>query len=197
MKSLRRYGSGGGALGARPRTWSRSLTDPLEVPKYLWRRAFRGETSRPDRYRLQVAIEQTPDPANCVTLSKERDALGQPMATLAFGLKPELLGSHAKSLRLAGDAIGLDGRKLARQMRLMADAGYLGFFWHHMGTTRMSADPLQGVVDADCRVHGVPNLFVAGCSVFPTGGTAPPTLTIVALAARLADRLKTGAPVKD
>ena len=59
-----------------------------------------------------------------------------------------------------------------------------------MGTTRMSADPAQGVVDADCRVHGMANLYVAGSSVFPTCGSANPTLTIVALALRLAAHLK-------
>ena len=63
-----------------------------------------------------------------------------------------------------------------------------------MGTTRMHPDPAQGVVDADCRVHGVANLFVAGSSVFPTAGCANPTLTIVALAVRLADHIKTTAP---
>ena len=62
--------------------------------------------------------------------------------------------------------------------------------WHQMGTTRMDADPRRGVVDADGRMHGMANLFVAGSSVFPTGGAAPPTLTIVALALRLAERLK-------
>ena len=62
---------------------------------------------------------------------------------------------------------------------------------HHMGTTRMHRDPRRGVVDADSRVHGFDNLFVAGSSVFPTGGWTPPTLTIVALALRLADHVKT------
>jgi choline dehydrogenase-like flavoprotein len=62
--------------------------------------------------------------------------------------------------------------------------------WHHMGTTRMSADPRQGVVDPNCRIHGMSNLFVAGSSVFPTGGSSTPTFTIVALALRLADHLK-------
>src|SRR6202034_2357751 len=57
---------------------------------------------------------------------------------------------------------------------------------HHMGTTRMHDDPRSGVVDPTCRVHGMENLFVAGSSVFPTGGFANPTLTIVALAIRLA-----------
>jgi len=61
---------------------------------------------------------------------------------------------------------------------------------HHMGTTRMHDDPRQGVVDSDCRVQGVSNLYVAGSSVFPTGGYANPTLTIVALALRLAEHLK-------
>jgi choline dehydrogenase-like flavoprotein len=59
-----------------------------------------------------------------------------------------------------------------------------------MGTTRMHIDPQQGVVDENCRVHGISNLFIAGSSVFPTGGYANPTLTIIALAIRLADHLK-------
>jgi choline dehydrogenase-like flavoprotein len=54
----------------------------------------------------------------------------------------------------------------------------------------MSADPASGVVDANCRVHGMHNLYVAGSSVFPTYGAAPPTLTIVALALRLAGHLR-------
>ena len=58
---------------------------------------------------------------------------------------------------------------------------------HHMGTTRMHEDPARGVVDRDCRVHGVENLFIAGSSVFPSAGFANPTLTIVALSLRLAD----------
>jgi len=61
---------------------------------------------------------------------------------------------------------------------------------HHMGTTRMHAAPRHGVVDENCRVHGTANLFVTGSSVFPSGGYANPTLTIVALAARLGDHLK-------
>ena len=62
--------------------------------------------------------------------------------------------------------------------------------YHHLGTTRMHVDPRHGVVDPSCRVHGVPGLHVTGGSVFPTSGAANPTLTIVALALRLADELK-------
>ena len=61
---------------------------------------------------------------------------------------------------------------------------------HYLGTTRMSDSSTQGVVDRHCQVHGVSNLFIASSSVFPTASYANPTLTIVALAIRLADRLK-------
>ena len=61
---------------------------------------------------------------------------------------------------------------------------------HSMGITRMHDDPKQGVVDAQCKVHGISNLFIAGSSVFPTGGYANPTLSIVAICMRLADHLK-------
>ena len=61
---------------------------------------------------------------------------------------------------------------------------------HHMGTTRMNADPEGGVVDPDLQVHGSSNLFVAGSSVFPAFGFANPTLTVVALSLRLADHIK-------
>ena len=66
--------------------------------------------------------------------------------------------------------------------------------WHHMGTTRMHRDPDQGVVDPDCRVHDLSNLFIAGSSVFPTAGRNVPTLTLVALAIRLGDHLKVVLP---
>jgi choline dehydrogenase-like flavoprotein len=60
----------------------------------------------------------------------------------------------------------------------------------HMGTTRMHDDPKRGVVDANCRVHGIENLFIAGSSVFTTSGAANPTFTILALTFRLADHLQ-------
>ena len=61
--------------------------------------------------------------------------------------------------------------------------------WHHMGTTMMSSDPRSGAVDANCRVYGIENLFVAGSSVFATSGYANPTLSLVALAIRLGRHL--------
>ena len=66
----------------------------------------------------------------------------------------------------------------------------MGIGFHHLCTTRMAADPGEGVVDADLRVHSVENLSVAGSSSFATAGSAPPTFTIVALALRLAESLQ-------
>jgi choline dehydrogenase-like flavoprotein len=64
---------------------------------------------------------------------------------------------------------------------------------HHIGIARMNKDPRLGVVDSHCRTHDIANLYIAGSAVFPTSGSANPTLTIVALAIRIADRLKAGA----
>jgi choline dehydrogenase-like flavoprotein len=139
---------------------------------------------------FRVQVEQTPDPENRVQLSSTQDRFGQPHAELALRLAEEEREGHVRSVRIAADAVGLNGARLAKQMRLMFDAGLFSFFWHHMGTTRMHDDPSEGVVDSDCRVHGVSNLFVAGSSVFPTGGNSAPTLTIVALALRLADHIR-------
>ena len=70
------------------------------------------------------------------------------------------------------------------------DGAYGG---HHIGTVRMGDSAATGVVDANCRVFGVNNLYVAGSAVFPTSSQANPTLTIVAMALRLADHLQTRA----
>jgi len=85
------------------------------------------------------------------------------------------------------------GRVQIRDWLLSDDRTWPSFIsggWHHMGTTRMSADPKQGVVDANCRVHGLANLYIAGAAVYPTAGAVNPTLTLVALSLRLADHLK-------
>jgi choline dehydrogenase-like flavoprotein len=161
------------------------------VVKDVWRKlARRARRLMPGGgYLLRVELEQAPDPRNRVRLSVERDGFGQRGVDLVFGLTDKDLRRHARLLRIAADELGLDGGRIAAQMHRMFRAGQADFFWHHMGTTRMHPDPKQGVVDSDCRVHGVSNLFVAGSSVFPTGGTAPPTLTIVALALRLAEHI--------
>jgi choline dehydrogenase-like flavoprotein len=138
------------------------------------------------------ACEQAPNPDSRVQLSEKVDALGQARITLDWRLSAQdrhSVRTHIRSLGLEFGAMGLGRLKL-----LMDDADewpdFVGGGNHHMGTTRMSSNPTDGVVDADCKVHGIDNLYVAGSSVFVTGGSANPTLTLIALALRLGDHLK-------
>jgi choline dehydrogenase-like flavoprotein len=147
-------------------------------------------------FNLHTRQVQAPNPASRVTLGRERDALGMPRATLDW----RLTSLDRRSFRAFYDVLGRElGRIGVGRVRMLdwvtsTDESWpasLGGGWHHMGTTRMHADPKQGVVDANCRVHGLGNLSVAGPSVYPTGGCANPTLTLVALSLRLSDRLRT------
>jgi len=138
-------------------------------------------------------FEQAPNPASRITLGAGKDVFGQPKVCVDWRLTPLDLHTY----RTAG---ALFGAELARVCR----AEYQSAPWlsrpdmppevrgtaHHMGTTRMSDTPQQGVVDRDCKVHGIDNLYVVGSSVFPTGGWAYPTFTIVALSLRLAEHLR-------
>jgi choline dehydrogenase-like flavoprotein len=129
---------------------------------------------------LVTRIESAPNPDSRVTLVRERDALGMRRVRLDWRLSEIDRRSAVRTVELLGAELGRGGLG-----RLRLDGG-----WHHMGTTRMADDPKLGVADRDCRVHGVSNLFVAGSSVFPTAGSGTPTLTLVALALRLADHLR-------
>jgi choline dehydrogenase-like flavoprotein len=126
-----------------------------------------------------------------VTLSEQTDALGMPRVRLEWRLRPADMRSMVRAQEIVDEELRRAG--LGRLQIELDDAtpppGLKGG-WHHMGTTRMHLDPRQGVVDEHCRVHGVANLYVAGSSVFPTAGYANPTLTLCALAIRLADRVK-------
>jgi choline dehydrogenase-like flavoprotein len=155
------------------------------------------DPAQPDRVGhwlgLGCACEQAPNPDSRVTLSPERDALGLPRIRLDWRLGEQDRRSvveHMRSLALEFGALGIGRMSIDVEddgvwPQLVSGSN------HHMGTTRMHDDARYGVVDRDCRVHGVDNLFVAGSSVFPTSGAANPTLTLVALALRLADHLKT------
>jgi choline dehydrogenase-like flavoprotein len=142
---------------------------------------------------VTTRVEQTPNPDSRVTLMTERDPLGQNRVQLDWRLSPLDKYSIIRSLEILGAELGRAG--LGRLQITLAenDPGWpddLRGGWHHIGTTRMSEDPRQGVVDKNCQVHGVSNLFVAGSSVFSTSGSGTPTLTLVSLALRLADYLK-------
>jgi choline dehydrogenase-like flavoprotein len=187
LKALARGGAGPSDLARDLRT---ALGDPGAILGHVWRRLRReGPEAREEGYSLRVLMEQAPDPQKRIRLSSARDRHGQRRAALGLGPTIDGPGRHERALTIAAEALGLDGRQIARQVQQSVEAGRPAFFWHHIGATRMHEDPARGVVDRDCRVHGLANLFVAGSSTFPTGGTASPTLTIVALALRLARHL--------
>ncbi len=140
---------------------------------------------------LVVIAEQTPNPESRVTLTDLRDSLGKRRVQLAWRLADIDYANAGRIQKLIAQELGRLGLGRVKSL-LNADTGLwrLNGQHHHMGTTRMHTDPKQGVVDANCKVHGMANLFVAGSSVFPTGGGGTPTLTLVALALRMADHIK-------
>jgi len=143
---------------------------------------------------LDVVVEQLPNPDSRVVLSTERDALGVRRANLDWRFRSEQGQVTRAAFQLMAEQIGAAGLGRMQITENMGFSNPKSFLFtssfHHMGTTRMSGDVRKGVVDADCRVHSQNNLYVAGSSVFPTTGVTNPTLTIVALAVRLADHLK-------
>ncbi|HYD25702.1 MAG TPA: GMC family oxidoreductase [Croceibacterium sp.] len=152
--------------------------------------------------RLEIALlvrgEQAPNPDSRVLLSPDRDALGMRRAMLDWRLGELDVRSVEVLVRTLGEELARLGLGQVVPAGWLADPGEgwrtdplisahpIGGY-HHMGTTRMSASPRDGVTDARTRVHGLPNLYVAGSSLFPTSGWANPTLTLVALALRTAD----------
>jgi choline dehydrogenase-like flavoprotein len=138
--------------------------------------------------------EQSPDPESRITLSSTKDQFGVPRAKINWKIGIDSRRSLARLGQLMSEEflrVGLPAPSLERWIaEERFDDGVLIDMAHTMGTTRMSDEPRQGVVDKNCRVHGVAGLYVAGASIFPTGGHANPTLMILALATRLADHLK-------
>jgi choline dehydrogenase-like flavoprotein len=169
----------------------RALRSPGKLVHALARKALLREGPQPRR-RMRALFEGLPDVDNRITLSAQRDALGRPLARVRWRATEQELRSVRRTHELFGVALqraGL-GRFEAQLQDVESWRAATEGAKHHMGATRMHADPRHGVVDADARVHGVHNLYVAGGSVFPTAGFANPTLTIVAMALRLAQHLK-------
>ncbi|GGY41866.1 GMC oxidoreductase [Parvularcula lutaonensis] len=144
-----------------------------------------------DEYFIGTLTEQVPNRESRILVDPDdRDQFGKPKLLLQYEVTDQdwkTIESHAFELGklLAGKDIA---RLRVREGLLDRTIG-VGAHCHHMGTTRMSDDAKDGVVDKDCRVHGIPNLYMAGASVFPTGGGVNPTLTLVSLAVRLGEHL--------
>lgn len=146
-------------------------------------------------YGMHTRLEQAPNPNSRISLSHEKDALGVPRTKLDWQLTE--LDKH--SIRSFYETVGEEAGRLGIGRVQLNDwlledepmwPAHLAGGWHHMGTTRMHTNPREGVVDENCQVHGIQNLYVAGSATFPTAGAANPTLTIIALSLRLSDHLK-------
>jgi choline dehydrogenase-like flavoprotein len=151
---------------------------------------------QPDRfiegYALESKSEQAPNPDSRLTLRQECDALGVNRIQIAWRMSPLDRRTVVRGEEILGDELvrlGIGALAPLPEELVSAWPDNLQGGWHQLGTTRMHDDSQRGVVDANCRVHGMSNLFIAGGSVFPTAGATAPTLTIVALALRLANHL--------
>lgn len=143
-------------------------------------------------FTLGGGCEVTPDPDCRITLAGDKDQLGQPRIKLHMNLADSDLNHFRETLKEAGRQL-LASRTGMIRLNMHERSQWLsGLDWgnHHMGTARASTDPKKGVVDANLKVHSVTNLFVAGSAVYPTYGAVNPTLSIVAMALRLADHVK-------
>lgn len=157
----------------------------LEVGE--WSLIDANDITRYEKLEVIAQTEQAPHPENRVTLSNRLDKLGCPQVKLTNYWNDIDKESIKKAQAIFAEeftAFGTMKDIPIAQQKVVLSAH------HNMGTTRMSEDPELGVVDGNCKVHGIANLFIAGSSVFPTGGFANPTLTIIALSIRLADHIK-------
>jgi len=165
----------------------------------LWDKArdklFRDE-GPPNHFVLRLRLEHAPHADSRVVLADDEDAFGLRRARVEFRfgeLERRTIVAVQERVALALGEAGLGRVRLDVDEDARGWIERIGWQWHHMGGTRMHEDPRRGVVDANARVHGTSNLYVAGSSIFPTSGHANPTLSLVALTLRLADRLGTEA----
>jgi len=150
------------------------------------------DASNAKAYSLGCGMELAPDPDRRLTLTGEKDALGLPRMKLAMRIADDDFVRFRKTLRELGRQL-LAARIGMLRVNCHTPADFqtnMDWGHHHLGTTRMSDDPKTGVCDADGKVHGMANLFVAGSSLFPSYGASNPTLNLMALTLRQADHLK-------
>jgi len=149
--------------------------------------------SRANLFSLDFHAEQQPLAASRVTLGEGRDALGMPRLRIDWRYAPGDVDTVSRSLERLAEDLRLCGVGTFEYDRDQVEAEmtrYGAYGGHHIGTARMGADPRTSVVDPHGRVHGVDNLSIASAAIFPTSSQANPTLSIVALALRMAERLK-------
>lgn len=167
----------------------------LAMTRFLAERKFPSIIVPPPsgQYSIDFHAEQEPLFESRVQLGTEVDALGMPRLHVDWRYSPFDVRTVAAGFRVLAEEFARSGcgrleyQQDTLEELMVRDGAYGG---HHIGTTRMGASEATGVVDSNCRIHSVANLFVASSSVFPTSSQANPTLTIVALALRLADHIR-------
>ena len=170
-----------------------ALEEPQAIARSLYYRL--AKRLHPERtveaIRVHIEGEQAPNPRSRVMLVNDIDALGMRRAALVWNIDRTDSNNLYQTLMELARSVGAAGfGRMALNLEPGNELSKISTAWHHMGTTRMHDDQRHGVVDRHCAVHGLANFYIAGSSVFTTGGRVNPTLTIVALAIRLADHLK-------
>jgi choline dehydrogenase-like flavoprotein len=149
--------------------------------------------NKSNRFSLEVHAEQIPRADSRVTLLPTADALGVPQIKVDWRYGKEDIETVRKTLKAIAEEFAASGvaafefNDATLEQDLLRFGAYGG---HHIGTARMGKDSTTSVVDANCAVHGVSNLFIASSAVFPTSSQANPTLMIVAMALRLAAHIQ-------
>ena len=205
-KLLREHNIGNSALAfnpsAKPRSYGRlapvrrfarssvcaseTLTD---AARYFW------DFNCPGDGVITTLCEQAPNRDSRVTLIADRDALGLRRARLDWRFSDrDRRTIRTLAMEAAKEMARLNLARVQLKDYILDEAlePEPGRHCHHIGTTRMSADPAFGVVDANCKVHNTDNLYIAGSGVFPTGGGTGPTLPLVMMSARLGEHLAAG-----
>lgn len=195
MQQLRERVAKGDAGFLYPRSVLKALSQSREMAAQLYHRAISGSwpVGNSRQFLLYARTEQAPNASSRITLLPDRDSLGMQRVCLDW----KLADIDRRTLLLISATAKTEFARLGLGQVTEAD-WITEEVWpprfaagpHHMGTTRMSASPCDGVVDPNAKVHGVDNLYVAGSSIFPTSGHANPTLTLLATSLRLADRLR-------
>lgn len=170
--------------------------NPLRLARSLGHRAVGREPVLGNaECLLTLDVEQQPCHSSRILLAPDRDRNGMKNAVIDWRISDE----DRRTLRITTCAIadwlaraGLGTVQLVDGVLAQSalPEAYMLDSHHHIGATRMANSPEHGVVDPQLKVHGTSNLYICSASAMPTGGHANPTLTIVALALRLAEHLK-------
>ena len=175
-----------------------AVTSPGDLCRLGYRYYFKKRSGTPRHGPIYIGAqaEVAPNPDSRITLSDTLDRLGMRRLKLDWrigDLERRTLYEYIRTIANEFERLGLGTFDLSQAAFLDDSVAWVRMAHdsaHHMGTTRMHESPQQGVVDPDCKVHDVDNLYIGSSAVFPTSARSNPTLTILALCLRIADRLK-------